>query len=290
MKHSDFLVRLGIKLRLKDYDPGFTDGLTKEEAKKRLTANIKKLEKLQDLLHDNGTWGVLLVFQGLDASGKDGAIEHLLYEVNPAGYSVSPFGVPSDGETKHDFNWRHAKELPERGKIGVFNRSHYEEVLVVRVHPEILEKQRIPPELRKRGVWKRRLEDIRNWETYLTNNGFVVIKFFLNVSKKIQAERLLERQKDPSKMDKASESDAIETRFRSRYMRAYKNALSNTSTKNAPWYIIPADHKWFARFLVSDIVVRHFEKLGLQYPKATKEKRQELRKTRKILERVIKQS
>ncbi|KKT82781.1 MAG: Polyphosphate:nucleotide phosphotransferase, PPK2 family [Candidatus Yanofskybacteria bacterium GW2011_GWA2_44_9] len=282
MNSNRFLVSAK-KFRLKDCNPDFTGRLTKRDAEKQLSTDVAKIRKLQNRLFSRGTHAVLIILQGMDASGKDSAVKHVLWEVNPAGFDVNSFKSPTSEELDHDFLWRHVKALPRRGKIGVFNRSHYEEVVVVRVHPEFLEKQKIPSGLRKRNIWKRRFEQISNFEKFLTENGIIVLKFFLHVSKEEQRKRFLERRHRPSKRWKFSLSDIKERRFWPKYMRAYESAISNTSTPWAPWYVIPADRKWFTRAVIADVIVKRLKALDLDYPSISREQRQEWEQAKKML-------
>lgn len=287
MKHSDFLVRPGMKLRLKDYDPDFTGGLTKEEALRGTVVNGKKIRKLQNILHSMRTYAVLYEFVGTDGSGKDSAIDHVLLEVNAMGLDVTPSGVPSDLELDHDFMWRHVVPLPRRGMIGANNRNYLEEVVTVRVHPEILQRQRLPKHLKKRGIWKRRFEGIRNIKKFWADNGLLSVTFFLYITKREQAKRFLKRQNKPSKRVKFSLHDVKERAFFSPLMRAYEDALPNTSIPEAPNYIIPGNHKWFAHYLISEIIVHHLEKICHGYPELTPERRLEFAQARKILKKEI---
>ena len=284
---SPFLVPPGTKIALrKDYDPGYTDDYTsKKDAAEELQADIEQLAKYQDMLYAQDTHALLLIFQAMDAAGKDGTIKHVMSGVNPQGCDVCSFKAPSAEELDHDYLWRCSKRVPERGRIGIFNRSYYEEVLVVRVHPEILEAERLPQAVRGKGIWKRRFEDINSFERYITDNGIVVLKFFLNVSKAEQKKRFLERIDRPEKNWKFSASDAKERAFWDDYQHAYEDVFNHTSTAWAPWYIIPADHKWFTRLAVAGIVLDTLKKLKLRYPTVRKERKQELLQAREILER-----
>ena len=272
-----------ISLR-KDYDPGFTAGFKdKKDARKKLARNIVELAEYQDILYAQDTYALLLIFQAMDAAGKDGAIKHVMSGVNPQGCQVYSFKAPSAEELDHDYLWRTNKVLPERGRIGIFNRSYYEEVLVVRVHPELLERQKIPPVARE-NIWKRRYDQINNMEKYLSENGVVILKFFLNVSREEQKKRFLERIDRPEKNWKFSTADAKERAFWDDYQNAYEDCLNRTSTEWAPWFVIPADNKWFTRLTVSEIVVRTLKRLNLRYPEVSEERRQELLEIRKLLE------
>lgn len=278
-----FTVTPGEKFRFSDYDPEYTGDLTKGDAKKKLKADSKKLRKLQNLLYSENKHALLVIIQGLDASGKDGTIDHVFSKVNPAGYHVVGFKAPSTEELDHDYLWRHVKELPRRGEIVIFNRSHYEEVAVVRVHPEFLDKQHLPASLKSQKIWKRRFEEIRNFEKFLVNNGIIVLKFYLNASKKERARRLLEREKKPSKRDKFSLSDAKEMKCQSQYTMAYQSAIANTSTPWAKWHVVPADHKWFARAVIAQAIVKELESLELHYSRPTREQRQEIKLAKRLL-------
>ena len=281
-----FRITDGGKFRLKDIDPGDTLDLTSEDkprAKEALAMGVEALAELQDMLYAQDRWGVLVIFQAMDAAGKDGAIKHVMSGVNPQGCEVYSFKSPSAEDLDHDFMWRCMKCLPERGRIGIFNRSYYEETLVVRVHPEFLEKQKLPPQLVTKGVWNDRFEDIRNIERYLTRNGIAIHKFFLHVSKKEQKRRFLERLENPEKNWKFSPNDAKEREFWSDYMNAYEDMIQQTATKDAPWYVVPADNKWFTRVVVAAAIIDALASLDLHYPKVGKEKLQELAATRRAL-------
>ena len=283
---SPFLVPPGTKISLKkDYDPGYTDKYTdKKDAAEKLQADIAQLAKYQDMLYAQDSYALLLVFQAMDAAGKDGTIKHVMSGVNPQGCDVCSFKAPSAEELNHDYLWRCSKRLPERGRIGIFNRSYYEEVLVLRVHPEILEAERLPLAVRGKGIWKRRFEDINNFERYVTGNGIVVLKFFLNVSKAEQKKRFLERIERPEKNWKFSASDAKERVFWDDYQEAYEDVFNHTSTEWAPWYVIPADHKWFTRMAVAGIILDTLKKLKLRYPTVSKERKRELLQAREVLD------
>ena len=283
---SPFLVPPGTKISLKkDYDPGYTDDYTsKKDAAEKLQADIEQLAKYQDMLYAQDTYALLLIFQAMDAAGKDGTIKHVMSGVNPQGCDVCSFKAPSAEELNHDFLWRCSKRLPERGRIGIFNRSYYEETLVVRVHPEILEAERLPPEVRGKGIWKRRFEDINNFEKYITDNGIVVLKFFLNLSKAEQKKRFLERINRPEKNWKFSASDAKERAFWDDYQQAYEDVFNHTSTAWAPWYVVPADCKWFTRMAVAGIVLDALKKLKLRYPTVSQDRKQELLQAREVLD------
>jgi PPK2 family polyphosphate:nucleotide phosphotransferase len=286
---SQFRVSKGKDFRLKDVDPGdtldFTADEDKAKAKEALAAGRLALAELQETLYAQDRWALLIMFQAMDAAGKDGAIEHVMSGVNPQGCQVYSFKSPSAEELDHDYLWRCMKCLPSRGQIGIFNRSYYEELLVVRVHPEYLEKQKLPPELVTKRIWKERFEDIRNFEQYLTRNGVVIRKFFLHVSKKEQKRRFLDRIDNPDKNWKFSANDASERDYWDDYMAAYEDMIRNTATKDAPWYVVPADNKWFTRLVVAAGVIEALDSLGVQYPKVGKEKLKELAVAReKLLE------
>jgi PPK2 family polyphosphate:nucleotide phosphotransferase len=281
-----YRIKDGEKFRLDDVDPGDTAWLKAEDkpaAKEALRHGIEVLAKLQDMLYAQDRWALLLIFQAMDAAGKDGAIKHVMSGINPQGCQVVSFKAPSSEDLDHDFLWRCAKLLPERGRIGIFNRSYYEEVLVVRVHPELLAKQKLPAELVTKDIWRERFRDIRGWERYLENNGVVVRKFFLHVSRKEQKRRFLERIENPAKNWKFSAADAQERGFWKDYMRAYEDMIRNTSTRRSPWYVVPADNKWFTRIVVASAVIETLASLNLKYPKVDKEKRAELARVRKAL-------
>lgn len=279
------LVPPGKRIKLKRYDPGYTGKFkSKRAAKKKLQQDIRKLEEYQDVLYAQNIYAILLVFQALDAAGKDSVIKHIMSGVNPQGCEVFSFKTPSAEELDHDYLWRYAKDLPERGRIGIFNRSYYEEVLVVRVHPEILAKQQLPPELKKSShIWKDRYKQINNFEKYLTENGVVVLKFFLNVSRKEQKGRFLQRIALSEKNWKFSATDAQERRHWNAYMKAYEDVFNHTSTKWAPWHIIPADHKWFTRVAAADVIVSRLKSLKLSYPTVTKQQKRTLLEVKKKL-------
>jgi PPK2 family polyphosphate:nucleotide phosphotransferase len=280
-----FRITNGSHFRLKDFPPEDTLGLkSKEHAKDTLERDIIRLAKLQEKLYALDRWAILLILQGMDAAGKDSTIGHVMSGVNPQGCQVSSFKTPSAEELQHDFLWRATRCLPERGKIGIFNRSYYEEVLVVRVHPELLSRERIPPQLELDNIWKKRFEDINAFERYLSRNGIMVLKFFLQVSKKEQKHRFLERLEDPDKNWKFSVSDALERQHWKKYMQAYEAMIQNTSTKRAPWHVVPADHKWFARLVVAAATVDAMENLDLSFPKVDAEKRKELKQARAALD------
>src|SRR6516162_9292719 len=276
-----FRVDDGDRFRLRDHDPRDTGGLTtddKPRVQAALAGGIDELVRLQDMLHAQDKWALLVIFQAMDAAGKDGAIKHVMSGVNPQGCQVFSFKAPSAEELDHDYLWRYMKCLPNRGHIGIFNRSYYEEVLVVRVHPAILEKQKIPPSLTGKRVWEERFEDIRSFERYLSRNGVVVVKFFLNVSKEEQKRRFLERAETPDKHWKFSASDMAEREFWDDYQKAFEDLIRNTATKESPWYIVPADTKWFSRVVVAAGVIDTLSNLGLAYPRVDKAKLAEIAK------------
>jgi PPK2 family polyphosphate:nucleotide phosphotransferase len=276
---APFRVTKGKGFRLRDFDPGDTlqfSDKDKKRAKEALAMGVEALAELQDKLYAQDKWALLLIFQAMDAAGKDGAIKHVMSGVNPQGCQVFSFKVPSAEELDHGYLWRCMKVSPNRGHIGIFNRSYYEETLVVRVHPEFLAAQKIPPPLVTKNIWKERFADIRNFEQYLTHNGVVVRKFFLNVSKKEQRRRFLERIENPHKNWKFSAGDAAEREHWDDYMAAYEDMIRNTSSKEAPWYVVPADNKWFTRVVVAAAVIETLHSLDLKYPKVGKDKLKEL--------------
>jgi len=278
------LVPPGKKISLKDYDPGYTSDLVKkEDAATLLQEGVQLLLEYQDKLYAQDTHALLIIFQAMDAAGKDSAIKHVISGLNPQGCQVYSFKAPSAEELDHDYLWRSVRALPERGRIGIFNRSYYEEVLVVRVHPEMLERQRLPAEARTKELWMSRFEAINNFENYLVANGIAVIKFFLNVSKEEQKKRFLERIDQPEKNWKFSTSDAKERTFWDDYMKAYEEVFSHTSTKWAPWHVIPADHKWFTRLAVAAVIVEKIQEINPQYPTMSPEQRKELLKAKEML-------
>jgi PPK2 family polyphosphate:nucleotide phosphotransferase len=280
-----FRITKGKDFRLKDVDPGDTRGLRldKGEAGELLQRGTEWLAEQQDMLYAQDRWSLLLIFQALDAAGKDSTIKHVMSGINPQGCQVFSFKQPSSEELDHDFMWRYAKCLPERGRIGIFNRSYYEEVLVVRVHPEILKLQKLPPPLVGKGIWEERLADIAHFEDYLTRQGTKVLKFFLNVSPEEQKKRFMQRLEEPEKNWKFSASDVREREFWSDYMRAFEEAIQATAAKHAPWFVVPADHKWFTRLVVAAAVVEALENLDLAYPKIDAAKEKELENARKAL-------
>jgi len=275
----------GKQFRMKDFDPANTGHVhSKEHATKLLQQGIASMSELQDKLYAQDRWGVLLIFQAMDAAGKDGVIKHVMSGVNPQGCQVYSFKTPSSEELNHDFMWRSTQRLPERGKIGIFNRSYYEEVLVTRVHPEILKNERIPPSLISKDIWKERFEDIRGFERYLWRNGIVVRKFHLNLSKKEQKRRFLDRLQQPQKNWKFSAADVHEREHWDDYMEAYEDMIAHTASQHAPWYVVPADNKWFTRLVVAAVIVDTLEELKLVYPKVDAAKKRELQAARGKLE------
>jgi len=273
-----FRVTAGKGFQLKNYDPGDTCGLKldKGEASELLQQGTRWLAEEQDMLYAQNRWSLLLIFQAMDAAGKDGTIKHVMSGVNPQGCQVFSFKQPSREELDHDFMWRYSNRLPERGRIGIFNRSYYEEVLVVRVHERILKQQQIPQPLVGKRIWDERLADIAHFEDYLTRQGVIVLKFFLQVSRGEQKARFLKRLDTPEKNWKFTASDVHERTFWDDYMRAYEEAIRATASKNAPWFVVPADKKWFTRLVVSAAIVEAVEQLDLTYPKIDAEKRKEL--------------
>lgn len=279
-KYSEtYRVTKGTKFRLKDVDPEDTldfDPDEKPEAEAALKEGVELLSKLQDKLYAQDRWAVLVIFQAMDAAGKDSAIKHVMSGVNPQGCEVSSFKAPSAEELDHDFLWRCAKRVPERGRIGIFNRSYYEETLVVRVHEDFLAAQKLPTKVKTKELWQQRFEDICNFERYLTRNGIVVLKFFLHVSKKEQQQRFLARIEDPAKNWKFALNDVHEREHWDEYMHAYEETIRHTATKHAPWYVVPADHKWFTRLVVAAAIVETLNSLDLAYPSLSKEELKEL--------------
>ena len=286
MEISKLRVEEGKGVKLKDHPTDFTgDYKDKKDAVKDLETNVLRLAELQDVLYAENIHALLIIFQAMDAAGKDSVIKHVMSGINPQGCQVTAFKQPSAEELDHDFLWRCQKALPERGRIGVFNRSHYEEVLVVRVHRGYLESQQLPDAVKKdKDIWKKRFKQIRNWEDMLAENGTHVVKFFLNVSKDEQKKRFLERIERPEKNWKFNSGDSKERALWSDYMKAYEEAIAATSTERSPWYIIPADKKWFTRLAVSEIIVKKLESLDLKYPEVTDAQLSELSEAKKILE------
>ena len=282
-----YRIEHGKHFSLKDHDPADTHGLGSElkpQAKDLLAHGVKELSRLQDILAAQDRWGLLLIFQAMDAAGKDGTIKHVMSGVNPQGVDVWSFKAPSAEELQHGYLWRTMKAMPERGHIGIFNRSHYEEVLVVRVHPEILENQKLPKPLLTKHIWQERFEDINNFERYLTRNGIAVVKFFLHVSRKEQKRRFLERLDTPDKNWKYSASDVKERQFWEAYQEAYEDMIRHTASEHAPWYVVPADNKWFTRLVVAQAVVNTLKGMNLKYPKVSGTERAALAQAHQQLE------
>jgi len=281
-----FRVTTGKRFQLKDVDPGDTLDFKTEDkprAKEALEIGVEALSHFQEMLYAQDRWSVLLIFQAMDAAGKDGAIKHVMSGVNPQGCQVFSFKAPTSEDLDHDYLWRCLRRMPERGRIGIFNRSYYEETLVVRVHNELLQKQKLPPRLVTKHIWKERFEDIRNVEQYLTHNGVVIRKFFLHVSKKEQKKRFLDRIDRPEKNWKFSSADARERGFWNDYMQAYEDMIRHTATKEAPWYVVPADNKWFTRVVVAAAVIDALSSLGLHFPEVGPQKLKELAAARRML-------
>lgn len=272
------------KFHLSSHKTAQKADLDKDSAQKILEANVKRLTGLQDRLYAEDRWSVLVIFQGLDAAGKDSAVEHVMSGVNPQGCEVHSFKVPTSEELDHDFLWRANLRLPPRGRVGIFNRSYYEELLVVRVHPEVLAKQRLAGKLVTRNIWRERFEDISDYERYLTRNGTVVLKFFLHTSKEEQRQRFLERLEIPSKRWKFSMGDVAERALWDKYQAAYQDLIRHTSTPHAPWYVVPADHKWFARVVIGSTIVQALEKLDPKFPRVDPASLNEFDQVRKALE------
>ena len=281
-----FRVVKGRGFHLRDIDPDDTlqlNSADKANAKELLETGVSALAELQEKLYAQDKWAILLIFQAMDAAGKDGAIKHVMSGVNPQGCQVYSFKAPTSEELDHDYLWRCQKCLPERGRIGIFNRSYYEEALVVRVHPEYLAKQKLPPQLISKRIWSERFEDIRNFEQYLSRNGVLILKFFLHVSKKEQKRRFLERLDAPEKHWKFAEADVRERGHWDEYMTAYEEVIQHTATKDAPWYVVPADNKWFTRLVVCAATVEAMASLDLRFPSVDEAKRRELAAARKLL-------
>lgn len=287
---SRFRIRPDKSVQLYDFDTGWNGDpdvpkeKRKEQAQAILTEDVSALAQSQELLYASNSWSVLLIFQALDAAGKDGTIKHVMSGVNPQGVQVYSFKHPSAEELEHDFLWRCAKALPERGRIGIFNRSYYEEVLIVKVHQELVVAQNIPDVKIDKSFWEARCEDINNFERHLTRNGTLILKFFLHISKEEQRKRFLDRINDPKKHWKFSAADLAERAFWKEYQKAYEDMLEATSTKHAPWYVVPADHKWVSRAMVAAIVTRAIDSLNLRYPEVSDEKRREIAQAKKQLE------
>ncbi|PVX45796.1 PPK2 family polyphosphate:nucleotide phosphotransferase [Flavobacterium sp. 103] len=283
---KQYCVGDGDDFKLKNYETKASFNLGEEGkplVNQTLQMGVEALAAMQDILYAQDKWSLLLVFQAMDAAGKDGAIKHVMSGVNPQGCQVSSFKAPSSEDLDHDFLWRCQKHLPERGRIGIFNRSYYEEVLVVRVHEQILKGQKLPEKLITKDIWEERFQDIRNFEKYLTRNGTIVIKFFLNVSKKEQKKRFIERVDDPDKNWKFSAADAKERGYWDDYMNAYQELIKNTSTKKSPWYVIPADNKSYARIAIASAIIHALDEMELEYPKVSAEKIAELNAVKKAL-------
>ena len=282
-----FRITLGKGFRLKDIDPGDTLGLKmkKSEAADLLRRGTQWLAEEQEMLYAQDRWSLLLIFQAMDAAGKDGTIKHVMSGVNPQGCQVSSFKQPSAMDLSHDFLWRYVKRLPERGRIGIFNRSYYEEVLVVRVHEDILKKQRLPPGLVGKRIWNERLADIARFEDYLARQGTIVLKFFLHLSRDEQKKRFMARLDRPEKNWKFSSADVRERQYWDRYMEAYEAAIRTTATKHVPWFVVPADNKWFTRLVVAAAIVEAVEMLDLEFPTVDAARRKELEAARAALAR-----
>jgi PPK2 family polyphosphate:nucleotide phosphotransferase len=280
---SQYRVTGGKRFKLRDFDPDDTHGLGREakgEAKEILQRTVAWLAEQQDILYAQNRWAVLVIFQAMDAAGKDSTIKHVMSGVNPQGCEVTAFKQPSAEELDHDYLWRHIRRLPERGRIGIFNRSYYEEVLVVRVHPELLEREQVPQTLITKHIWRERYEDIASLERYLTRNGVVVVKFFLHVSREEQKRRFLARLDEPEKNWKFSAADVAERAYWDQYQDAYEHAIRHTATRDAPWYVVPADNKWFTRLVVGATIAQTLARLDLHYPKVDAAQRKELAKAR----------
>jgi PPK2 family polyphosphate:nucleotide phosphotransferase len=282
-----FRVTKGKGFRLKDFDPEDTRGLKLEkgEAADLLARGTEWLAEKQNVLYADNSWSLLLVFQAMDAAGKDGTIKHVMSGINPQGCQVFSFKQPSSEELEHDFLWRYVKCLPERGRIGIFNRSYYEEVLVVRVHPDILKKQRLPADKIGKRIWDERLADIAQFEDYLARQGTVILKFFLHISRKEQKKRFMDRLDEPQKHWKFSSADVRERGFWNDYMHAFEQAIRATAAKHAPWYVVPADNKWFTRLVVGAAIVEALHRLDLRYPKIEREEKKQLAAARATLSR-----
>jgi PPK2 family polyphosphate:nucleotide phosphotransferase len=285
LNHADFWVKPGQNIDLaQDFSPSYKpDWLDQAQAKDLLIADIAALSELQDVLYAQNIYGVLIIFQAMDAAGKDSTIKHVMSGVNPQGCQVFSFKTPSAEELDHDYLWRSMKCLPERGRIGIFNRSYYEEVLIARVHPEILARQQLPPMVKPKQIWTQRYEQINQFEKYLTQNGILVLKFFLNVSKAEQKKRFLERLEQPEKHWKFSAQDVLERQHWDEYQNAYQTMFNHTSTEAAPWYVIPADRKWLTRMVVSDIICAKLRSLDLAYPKLSDAQRSQLAQAKQQL-------
>ncbi|MFY9911462.1 MAG: polyphosphate kinase 2 family protein [Candidatus Sulfotelmatobacter sp.] len=281
---KSYRVEDGKRFRLKDFDPADTgDFKSNEEANEKLQKDIERMADLQDKLYAQDNWSLLVILQALDAAGKDGTIKHVMSGVNPQGCQVQSFKTPSETELQHDFLWRTTRHLPERGHIGIFNRSYYEEVLVVRVHSEVLKNEKLPPSLMTKNIWEERFEDIHSFERHMARNGTVVRKFFLHLSKKEQKKRFLARLEEPEKNWKFSAADIHEREYWDDYQNAYEEAIRNTASKHAPWYVVPADNKWFTHLVVAAAIVETLEELDLSYPKVDAAKRKEIEEAKKAL-------
>ena len=282
---KELTAKPGKEHHVSDFNPSFTADMAKQDAKEQLVQNIEKLSELQSMLYAQDRYSVLVIFQAMDAAGKDGTIKHVMSGINPQGCQVYSFKQPSAEELDHDYLWRINRSLPERGRIGIFNRSQYEDVLIAKVHPEILLSSKLPGILKAKDIdnefWKRRYRQINDFERYLTENGTVIIKFFLNVSKAEQKKRFMERLNDESKNWKFSSADVKERQYWDDYMKAYSDVLTETSTEIAPWYVIPADNKWFMRYAVGQIICERMEKLDLHYPQLSKEALERLEECKK---------
>jgi PPK2 family polyphosphate:nucleotide phosphotransferase len=290
MKQREFVktfrITDGKKFRLQDFDPGETLGLkSKRHAQNTLESGIARLAELQEKLYAQDRWAVLMILQGMDAAGKDSTIKHVMSGVNPEGCEVHSFKAPSEEELQHDFLWRTNRVLPSRGKIGIFNRSYYEEVLVVRVHPKLLEREKMPATFVSEKIWQNRFESINAFERYLARNGILVLKFFLHISKDEQKKRFLDRLDEPEKHWKFSLNDVLERQHWDKYMRAYEDMIGNTSTEFAPWHVVPCNHKWFARVVVAEALIGALDRLNLAFPKLDAERRKEVKDARRSLHR-----
>lgn len=287
---KDLLAKPGKKHLVSDFNPSFTADLSKQDGKGLLTKDIEKLSELQSMLYAQDRYSILIIFQAMDAAGKDGTIKHVMSGINPQGCQVFTFKQPSAEELDHDYLWRINRSLPERGRIGIFNRSHYEDVLISKVHPEIILTNKLPGINSEENIdvdfWKRRYRQINDFERYLSENGTVILKFFLNVSKEEQKKRFLERLEDPSKNWKFSSSDTKERQSWDEYMKAYSDVLTETSTELAPWYVIPADNKWFMRYAVGSIICERMKQLNLHYPILSKEGLEKLEECRKSVSNI----
>lgn len=285
MKHDALIVPPGKKIRLNDFDPAHTGKFhSKEEAQQKLATDIVRLSEYQDVLYAQNSHALLIIFQALDAAGKDGTIKHVMSGVNPQGTEVHSFKQPAAEELDHDYLWRHHQAVPERGRIGIFNRSHYEEVLTVRVHPELLNAERLPQRAVKKNIWKERFDQINEFERHLVENGVEILKFFLNVSREEQRKRFLARLNTPEKNWKFSLNDVKERVHWNDYQKAFEAVFNHTSTRWAPWYIIPADHKWFTHVAVADIIASKLKSLDLKYPTLDRDHLHDLERAREILE------